>query len=68
MSEFTDDDREMLVGIKTVLVGMNGDPGLVGEFSILSKTVAKLRKNFWTLVGILVGSGILGTGIGLLTG
>ena len=35
----------------------------------LSASHGKLKKNFWILVGVLVGSGVLGTGIyGLLNG
>lgn len=46
------------------------DTGLMGEVknmqdahNCLAKKHTKLSHNFWILVGILIGSGILGTGI-----
>jgi len=49
------------------LIGVNGDEGLVGEIKDLHRNHNKLKQSFWTLVGILVGSGFIGGGLwGLL--
>ena len=35
----------------------------------LTKSHGRLKKNFWTLIGVLAGSGVIGSGIyGLLNG
>ncbi|KKL18419.1 hypothetical protein LCGC14_2475730 [marine sediment metagenome] len=55
----------MLV-IKTVLLGENGDTGLVGELKEVKESHYKLRQRFYTFVGIIAGSGILtGAGFGI---
>ncbi len=63
----TKDEREKLdrthdtvIEIKTVLLGTDSDNGMVGDLKRLAKSHYKLRTNFWLLIGILVGSGILG--------
>jgi len=81
MAEFTDIDRQILqethktvIELKVVLLGINGDEGLIGKVNELSASHNCLRekhnrlsKSFWIVVGFLVGTGVLGTGIwGLL--
>ena len=55
--------------LKTVLLGVPGteDTGLCGEVKAVKLTVngvakshGKLKRNFWLLVGTLVGSGVIG--------
>ena len=60
--------------IKTVLLGANGDTGLVGKVDDVIKTVDKLQENhddlngkFKLLIGVLIGSGVLaGSTAGIL--
>ena len=60
--------REQTV-LHTVLLGANGAEGLVEEVKSIAKGYGKLKRNFWTLVGILVGSGVIGGSVaGLLSG
>jgi len=58
------------IKVKTVLLGVNGDDGLVGDVKrMCEKQVRqtsehnKLKRNFYLLVGILTGSGVLYGGI-----
>lgn len=79
----TKDERELLKEIRdsqndikqeqtvmhTVLLGADGAEGLVEEVKSLAKGHGKLKRNFWILVGTLVGSGVVGGGIaGLMSG
>jgi len=69
--------HETVVQLSTVLLGVQGtaNGGLVKEVkdvkvsvNELAKSHSKLKRNFWVLIGILVGSGALGGGIyGLLS-
>jgi|TARA_R100001530_G_C4284671_1_gene146507 hypothetical protein len=52
--------------IRAVLLGANGDNGLVGDVKRLANSHYKLKQQFWVLVGLLVGSGILAGGISVL--
>ena len=57
--------------LSTTLLGIpgTGDKGLVGEVINNRKDINKLKRNLFILIGTLVGSGVLGTGIwGLLNG
>ena len=49
--------------LSTVLLGADGDEGLVGQVSEIAKSHYTLKNRFWILVGILIGSGIIGGGI-----
>jgi len=61
--------REDQIKISTVLLGVDGAPGLVEEVKDLAKGLGRLKGNFRILVGILIGSGVIGSGIyGLLNG
>ncbi len=52
--------REDQIITKTVLLGVNGKDGLVDEVKSLAQGHGRLKKNFWILVGILLGSGVIG--------
>ncbi len=52
--------------IKAVLLGVNGDGGLVEDVKELSKSHYKLKQNVMILIGVLVGSGVLVGGIQLV--
>ena len=63
--------HETVTILKTVLLGVPGteDNGLVGKVDEVHRSHYRLKRNFYILIGVLVGSGILGTGIwGLLNG
>jgi len=74
MAELTEAEKKAIqethdtvIQLKTILIGVNGDEGLVGEIKDLHRNHNKLKQSFWTLVGILVGSGFIGGGLwGLL--
>jgi|GEM_PF-4880348 len=60
-------DHDMIVEIYTVLLGKNGDKGLVGDVQNLNGRVRWLELRFWALVALLVGLGVIGGSyIGLL--
>lgn len=73
--EFTEKHELMLqethdeiLKVSTVLLGANGDRGLVGKVNdncdhvkVLEDKHNDLSRKFWVLIGILVGSGVLGT-------
>ena len=63
------DIRERMVRMETVLTGVPGtdDTGLCGtvrqtndELDATRKKVGRLEIKFWSLVGMLIGSGVLG--------
>ena len=49
--------------LATVLLGADGDEGLVGQVKDLADSHYKLKNRFWILVGVLIGSGVIGGGI-----
>ena len=58
--------HDTVTQLKTVLLGVNGDTGLIGEFKEVKESHYKLRQRFYIFVGIIAGSGILtGAGIGI---
>lgn len=66
LSEIRDNQaeiREDQIVVHTVLLGANGAPGLVDEVKALASGYGKLKRNFYILVGTLIGSGVIGTGI-----
>jgi len=77
MTEFTQIDREilqethkMVIELKVVLLGKNSDRGLVGKVNDLSHNCNdleekhnRLSKTLWILIGILMGSGLIGGGL-----
>ncbi len=68
----SDDQKEIMkeqTVLHTVLLGANGAEGLVEEVKSIAKGYGKLKRNFWMLVGVLVGSGVIGGSVvGLLSG
>mgnify|MGYP001603665578 CR=1 FL=1 len=62
-NELARETHDTVIEIKTVLLGTNGDNGLVGDVKRLGRSHYRLKQHFWILVGILVGSGILASGI-----
>ena len=64
-----DETHEAVIELKTVMLGANGDDGLVGEVREIGKSHYKLKRNFWMLIAFLVGSGIItGTVIAAING
>jgi hypothetical protein len=57
LEEKIDKILEQQTILNTILLGADGDEGLVGDVSGLQKEVSKLKKAFWLFVGIVVGSG-----------
>ena len=62
----TKDERQLIqdthdagIEVKTVLLGANGDDGLVGEVKHIAKSHYKLRLCFWLLVSSLLASGVI---------
>jgi len=59
--------QEKVIKIEVVLLGANGDEGLVGEVQDLKRKYNRLTLGVYTLIGILIGLGLLTTGaLGLL--
>ena len=60
-----DDALEAIVEIRTVLLGAKGEDGggLCNDVKAQRQDLNALSLRFWILVGILVGSGILGGSI-----
>ncbi|MCK5236285.1 MAG: hypothetical protein KAR06_04790 [Deltaproteobacteria bacterium] len=59
------DTHDKVVRIEAVLLGANGDDGLVGYVKETAQSHYKLKQHFWILIGLLVGSGLLVGGINL---
>jgi hypothetical protein len=62
--------HQTVTQLKTILIGMNGDQGLVGEVKCVKREVEtlgskhdKLSRSFWLLVGVLTGSGVIAGGV-----
>ncbi len=61
--------RDTVIELKTILLGKDGDRGLVGVIYDTAQGHNKLKRNFWLLVGFLGGTGVIGGSIyGLLNG
>lgn len=59
---------EAVIELKTAVIGANGKGGLLDKVEALAQGHGKLKKNFWMLVGILSGSGVLAGGLVKLLG
>ena len=59
---FTKGDQQRLSEVHTVLLGANGAPGLAERFEELATSHFKLKRNFWILVTLLVGTGAISVG------
>ena len=55
-----DESHDAIIQVKTVLLGVNGDDGLCGDVKRVVESHSKLKRNFYSLIGFLVGSGVLG--------
>lgn len=63
IDEKIDRVENTLIAVKTVLLGKNSDKGLVGLVEHHSKEIDKIKGNYKTLVGVLIGSGVFTGGI-----
>lgn len=66
LKEISNNQKEMIkeqTVVRTVLLGANGAEGLVEEVKSLARGHGKLKRNFWILVGTLMGSGVIGGSI-----
>ncbi len=57
------DITKRLTRIETAISGYDGQDGLMRKLEEVSACYKKLNQSFWILVGILIGSGILGGSI-----
>ena len=51
--------HDTVIQLKTVLLGVNGDHGLVGEVQSVRKKVNKVTIMLYGLIGVLTGAGII---------
>ena len=60
--ELLEETADKVNRIYTAFFGEPGteDKGMMGEFQSVRDSHYKLKRQFWILIGILVGSGILG--------
>ena len=58
IDEKLDRVENVMIELKTVLLGKNHDKGLVGQVEENTEQIVKIKGNYKTLVGILIGSGI----------
>jgi hypothetical protein len=77
MSELTDNERKQIqethdtvIRLHALLIGSNGDEGICGDIKSLKDNIEtlyskhnRLSRNFYILVGILAGSGVLVSGL-----
>ena len=63
IDEKLDSIEDTMIELKTVLLGKNSDKGLVGQVEENCEQIDKLKGNYKTLVGILIGSGIFTGGV-----
>ena len=69
--EMIQETHDTVIELNTVLCGAkdSDDKGLIGEVKDVKVSLYKLKLNFWKLVYILIGLGILGGGAyGLFNG
>lgn len=69
MAEFTErhiklieESHDTLNTLKSVLLGANGNPGLVKQVNDVCEDHQSLKARFWMLVAFLTGLGIIGGG------
>lgn len=63
LKEISNNQKEVMkeqTVMHTVLLGADGAEGLVEEVKSLARGHGKLKRNFWILVGTLMGSGVIG--------
>lgn len=63
--EMIQEIHEAIVEIRVYIFGVRGtkNHGLAGNFEEVRKSHFKLKRNFWILIGVLAGSGVIGTSI-----
>ena len=63
--ELIEEIYEKVTTLSIILLGVPAteDKGLCGEIKYLRRDVNRFKRNFWVLVGILVGSGVLVTSV-----
>ena len=74
--DFTEKHEQMLqethdvvIKLKTVILDSDGHKGLASQVNDVCSSHYRLRRNFWLLIGILAGSGIItGTVLGVFNG
>jgi len=65
-----EETHSTVIELKTVLLGVSGtsNGGLVKQVNDVCKSHGRLKRNFYLLLGILAGSGIIGVGISRIIG
>lgn len=63
IDEKLDRVENTLIEVKTVLLGKNSDRGVVGQVEDNTREIGKIKGNYKTLIGILIGSGIFTGGV-----
>jgi len=58
-----EETHDAVMQVKTVLLGANGDDGLVGEVKRVTRSHYNLKRVVWILIGFLAGAGILTTSV-----
>ena len=58
-SKKLDETHGTVIELKTAICGANGKGGLLDRVEELAKGHSKLKRSFWVLVGILIGSGAI---------
>jgi len=56
--------HDKVTRMETVMLGVpdTDDAGICGEVKNLRKDMNHFKRNFWTLVGLLIVSGVIGVG------
>ncbi len=52
--------HEAVTQLRAVILGVNGNPGLIDQVNKICTSHDNLKKTVWTLIGVLSGSGVLG--------
>jgi len=55
--------HDKVTELTAILLGSRGDNGLIGDVKRLANSQNKLKRNFWLLIGVLIGSGVISAGI-----
>ena len=70
MTEFTPEleklireSHDSIQRLEQALLGVNGQGGMIRRVEELEGNYSKLNRNFWVLVALLVGSGMLSVGV-----
>jgi len=72
MTDFAEIERlcreshDAIIKLEQALLGTNGQGGIMRRVEYLENHYARLNRNFWILVALLAGSGVLGGSIWVL--